>query len=216
MNKEIFVELQSIDILEHFTYQVISQGRLIYSNSLDVPKRNYHVFGFLATFELLPTAHLIVYYFKNDDILSTKIDIDIRENLNNFIKLKLSDSQVQPGDNVRIDITTQPKSYVGLLGVDQSVLLLKKNNDLSINDAWNERELYQYQFHERNTKSNMGHSPYFYNKYWGDFQSTRMILFTNAKQDGMFNGFNELFVFSAGFPDKICFGFFSHSLSYNS
>lgn len=170
LNKEIFVEIQSIDILERFTYQVISQGRLIYSNSLDVPQRNYHVFHFLATFDLLPTAHLIVYYFKNDDIISTKIDIDIRENLNNFIKLKLSESRVKPGDSVNIGITTKPNSYVGLLGVDQSVLLLKKNNDLTTEDAWNERELYQYQFHERNAKSSLGHSPYFYNKYWGDFQ----------------------------------------------
>lgn len=170
LNKEIFVEIQSTDILKHFTYQIISQGRLIYSDSLDVPQRNYHVFNFLATFELLPTAHLIVYYFKNDDIISNKIDIDIRENLNNFIKLKLSETRVQPGDSVNIDIITKPKSRIGLLGVDQSVLLLKKNNDLSIDDAWNERELYQYQFHERNPKSSFGHSPYFYNKYWGDFQ----------------------------------------------
>lgn len=170
LDKEIFVEIQSIDILEHITYQVISQGRLIYSNTLNVPNRNYHVFHFLATFDLLPTAHLIVYYFKNDDIISTKIDIDVRENLNNFVKLKLSDATVKPGDMVNIDIISKPKSCVALLGVDQSVLLLKKNNDISIEDAWNERELYQYQFHERNAKSNMGHSPYFYNKYWGDFQ----------------------------------------------
>lgn len=187
LNKEIFVEIQSIDILEHFTYQVISQGRLIYSDSLNVPQRNYHVFSFLATFDLFPTAHLIVYHFKNDDIISTKTDIKIRDQLNNFIKLKLSDSRVKPGDSVNITITTKPKSYVGLLGVDQSVLLLKKNNDLSIDDAWNERELYQYQFHERNSKSNEGHSPYSYNKYRGDFQSTRMILFTNARQEGTIN-----------------------------
>lgn len=124
----------------------------------------------MASFDLLPTAHLIVYYFKNDDIISNKIDIDIRENLNNFIKVKLSDATVQPGQSVNIDITTKPKSYVGLLGVDQSVLLMKKNNDLTTEDAWNEREMYQYQLHERNAKSNLGHSPYFYNKYWGDFQ----------------------------------------------
>lgn len=170
LNKEIFVEIQSLDTLDRFTYHLISQGRLVHSDSLMVPQRNYHVFHFMATFDLLPTAHLIVYYFKNDDIISAKIDIDIREHLNNFIKLKLSETRVQPGENVNIDITTKPKSFVGLLGVDQSVLLLKKNNDLSIEDAWNERELYQYQFHERNSKSNLGHSPYFYNKYCSDFQ----------------------------------------------
>lgn len=185
MNKEIFVEVQSLDLLEHFTYQVISQGKLIYSDSLAVPRRNYHVFSFMATFDLLPRAHLIVYYFKNDDIVSTKIDIDIRENLNNFIKLKLSEKRVQPGDNINIDITTNPGSHVGLLGVDQSVLLLKKNTDLTVDDAWNERELYQYQFHERNTKSN-GHSPYFYNKYWNDFQVSLHHFFNSIQKFKIF------------------------------
>lgn len=160
--------------MEQFTYQVISQGKLIYSESLAVPQRNYHVFSFKATFDLLPRAHLIVYYFREDDIVSAKIDIDIRGNLNNFVKLKLSESQVKPGDNIRIDITTNPKSLVGLLGVDQSVLLLKKNNELSVEDAWNERELYQYHFHERISTKTSGRSPYFYNKYWNDFQ---VILF---------------------------------------
>lgn len=161
---------------------MISQGRLIYSDSLNVPKRNYHVFQFLATFDLVPTAHLIVYYFKNDDIISTKIDIDIRENLNNFIKLKLSEPTVKPGELVNIDIISKPKSYVALCGVDQSVLLLKKNNDITIGDAWNERELYQYQFHERNAKSNVGHSPHFYNKYWGDFQVEIVVVFFLKKR----------------------------------
>lgn len=162
--------MQSIETLDRFTYQVISQGKLIYSNSLEVPQRNYHVFSFLASFDLVPKAHLIVYYFKNDDIISTKIDIDIRDDLNNFVKLKLSNARVKPGENVHIDIATKPNSIVGLLGVDQSVLLLKKNPDLSVEDAWNERELYQYQFHERNSKLNIGHSPYFYNNYWNDFR----------------------------------------------
>lgn len=170
LDRKIFVEIQSIDALEHFTYQVISQGRLIHSDSLNVPKRNYHVFHFLATFDLAPVAHLIVYHFKNDDIISAKIDIDLRENLNNFIKLKLAKGTVRPGEMANIDIISKPSSYVALCGVDLSVLLLKKNNDLTLNDAWNERELYQYQFHERNAKSDAGHSPYFYNKFWGDFQ----------------------------------------------
>lgn len=192
-----------------------------------MPQRNYHVFNFLATFDLLPTAHLIVYYFKKSDIVSTKIDIDIRENLNNFVKLKLSETQVRPGETVNIDIASKPKSYVALLGVDQSVLLLKKNNDLNIDDAWNERELYQYQFHERNAKSTLGHSPYYYNRYWADFQvkftkssnfflvrglmdilylqSARMILFTNARQDGMslIQNMDNTFILNA----KICLQF---------
>lgn len=40
--------------------------------------------------------------------------------------------ETQPGNNVDITIRTKPNSYVGLLGVDQSVLLLRSGNDLSL------------------------------------------------------------------------------------
>ena len=34
-------------------------------------------------------------------------------------------TQAKPGEKVDIKVTTNPDSYVGLMGVDQSVLLLK-------------------------------------------------------------------------------------------
>ena len=40
--------------------------------------------------------------------------------------------ETQPGNNVDITIRTKPNSYVGVLGVDQSVLLLRSGNDLSL------------------------------------------------------------------------------------
>jgi hypothetical protein len=40
--------------------------------------------------------------------------------------LETSTPQVEPGQNLSISIKTNPNSFVGLLGVDQSVLLLKK------------------------------------------------------------------------------------------
>jgi hypothetical protein len=42
------------------------------------------------------------------------------------VKLELSTLQAGPGQNLDITINTNPNSFVGLLGVDQSVLLLKK------------------------------------------------------------------------------------------
>lgn len=160
----------SSDPLESITYQIVSHARLLYSESLSVPGRHYHVFSFLATFDLLPRADLIVYYFKDEDIISSKISIDMRDDLSNFVKLKLSQSQVQPCDTVQIDILSKKGSYVGLLAVDQSVLLLKRNTDLSIDDAWDERELFQYHFHEKKNPKPKSDSNHFHHSYWSDFQ----------------------------------------------
>lgn len=89
----------------------------------------------MATFEMAPTLHVLVYRFHNDELLSAISDIQLKEDLNNYLKLKVSSKQVRPGDNVTIDIFTNPNSYVGLLGVDQSVLLLKKSDPLSVDEA---------------------------------------------------------------------------------
>lgn len=166
------MEVESSDLLTYFTYQIIGQGKLIQSDSVEVPERHYHVFSFLATFEMAPRAHLIVYHFKNDDIISSKIDIEIRDELQNFVKLKVAASRAAPGDVVNISISSNPRSYIGLMGIDQSVLLLKKNDDITVDSAFNERELYQYQFHEKKANNGNGapYSPYYYNNYFRDFR----------------------------------------------
>lgn len=41
---------------------------------------------------------------------------------------------MKPGTDVALRIKTTPHSFVGLLAIDQSVLLLGRNNDISQND----------------------------------------------------------------------------------
>jgi CD109 antigen len=47
------------------------------------------------------------------------------------VSLSLNTTQASPADGVSVQVTATPGSYVGLLAVDQSVLLLKNDNDLS-------------------------------------------------------------------------------------
>lgn len=169
LNDRIFVEVMSSNALNSITYQIVSHAKLIYSDSLIVPQRNYHVFSFLATFDLIPRADIIVYYFKDDDIISAKTTLHMRDDLSNFVKLKLSSAQVKPNANVAIDVLSKQGSYVGLLAVDQSVLLLKCNADLTVDDAWNERELFQNHFHEKNSKPKPN-TMHFHHSYYNGFQ----------------------------------------------
>lgn len=52
-------------------------------------------------------------------------------------------SQAKPGQEVTLNVKTDPNSYVGLLGVDQSVLLLKSGNDLHRHAILNDLKLYK-------------------------------------------------------------------------
>ena len=48
------------------------------------------------------------------------------------VDLEVSPGETQPGANVEVTVRTKPNSYVGLLGVDQSVLLLRSGNDITM------------------------------------------------------------------------------------
>ena len=92
------------------------------------------------------------------------------------MKLELSTLQAKPGQNLDITINTNPNSYVGLLGVDQSVLLLKSGNDIEKKKVFEELE-------EFNTK-NYHHGWYggYYPTY-ENFESAGAAVLTNAKEE---------------------------------
>lgn len=170
LGETIYAEIESKTPLTTFTYQVIAHGKILRAETVAVPNREYHVIEFPATFDMAPTARLLVYHFKDNEIQSTHTDITLREDLNNFIKVKVSSLKAKPGSSVDIDVSTKPHSYVGLLGVDQSVLLLKANEELNKEDAFNEIEQYQNAVHEPTNNNNRILTPYYSNSYWNDFR----------------------------------------------
>lgn len=72
-----------------------------------------------------------------------------------------------------ISVTTRPNSFVGLLGVDQSVLLLKKGNDIEASTVFQELEKY----------GNVEKHKYYSSKKWyNDFHDSNAVIITNAKK----------------------------------
>lgn len=51
--------------------------------------------------------------------------------------------EAKPSEEVKLKIKTDADSYVGLLGVDQSVLLLKSGNDLARDAVFNSLNKYK-------------------------------------------------------------------------
>lgn len=166
-----------------FTYHLIARGKIIRSETISIETWiNNYAFKFPATFDLAPTAHLVVYYFKGNDIQSAHTKFDIRDDLNNYLTLKLSTPKAKAGATVDIDISTNPNSYVGLLGVDQSVLLMKKNDGLSEKEAFAEIEKYQQQVNEKkNFFMPYKPTPHYSNRYWNDFRVWILILMMNER-----------------------------------
>jgi Alpha-2-macroglobulin bait region domain len=102
----------------------------------------------------------------------------IQRNFLSKVDISLSNEQVKPGENVSISINTKPNSYVGILGVDQSVLVLKSGNDIERSTVFDDLEKYN-QVDQYNYEYAAG---YDYTSY-RDFQTSETVIITNAKKE---------------------------------
>jgi CD109 antigen len=75
-------------------------------------------------------------------------------------------------------VKSQPLSYVGILGVDQSVLLLKAGNDISHEMVKN--ELMEYSIPNQWNYEWFENSTY---KFYSDFSVSSSIILTNALEE---------------------------------
>ncbi|XP_055684022.1 thioester-containing protein 1 allele R1-like isoform X2 [Lutzomyia longipalpis] len=193
VNREISVQVDSTEPMTHFTYQVIGRGDIIVSKTVEVPSRTSHTFKFLASFAMVPEAKLIVYFVRSDgEIVSDSQPIKFRSSFQNFVKLELDKTQAGPGDDISIVVNSKPNSFVGLLGVDQSVLLLKSGNDLSKDDIFNDLRSYQeeswYNPHYPVWRKKRFIAPWLVPQ-WRDFSDSGAVLLTNAKEEARPFGF---------------------------
>ena len=131
-NHDIEIEVNSTAPLKYLSYEILGRGDILNAGSIQVYGKNTASFRFLATYVMAPTAHVLVYYSRDDgEIVADALDVDLQGTLQNFVDIKMSTNQTAPGDSVDITISAKPDSYIGLLGVDQRSLILKSGNDIS-------------------------------------------------------------------------------------
>lgn len=82
---------------------------------------------------MAPSARLIVYAIRssNQEILVDATDFKVDGLFQNEVSLAIDKQSAEPGDSIKFTVNADPESYVGLLAVDQSVLLLKSGNDIT-------------------------------------------------------------------------------------
>ncbi|XP_073823482.1 thioester-containing protein 1 allele R1-like [Musca autumnalis] len=128
--------------VEHFTvnssipmpyldYNVVARGNIVKSVHIDLPDMP-KVYNITLTPELVysPRFSIYVYYVdEHGEYHYTEDTYYIDYELQNKINITAAE-QVKPGQEVALKIKTAPNSFVGLLAVDQSALLLRSNNDL--------------------------------------------------------------------------------------
>uniref|UniRef100_A0A7E4ZZW4 TEP1-F n=1 Tax=Panagrellus redivivus TaxID=6233 RepID=A0A7E4ZZW4_PANRE len=130
--KTLSFSVKSTESLSVLTYQVVSRGSVVLSQEIPV-NGDLATVTFTATNEMAPKSRLVVYAIRtsNKEILVDAIDFKVNGLFRNDVALTVDKTSVEPGTPVKFNVRADPDSLVGLLAVDQSVLLLKSGNDIT-------------------------------------------------------------------------------------
>ncbi|XP_077503862.1 CD109 antigen-like isoform X3 [Amblyomma americanum] len=125
-------EVNATEPLDHLVYEVVGRGDIVFAQTLPVSGVRSYRFSFSATFRMAPKARVLVYYVRKDgEVVADAVNYDVGGILRTPVHVQTSIAETKPGGQVNVLVSTKPNAYIGVLGVDQSVLLLKKGNDLS-------------------------------------------------------------------------------------
>jgi CD109 antigen len=174
--QKVKIDVLATKNLNQITYHVIGKGDIIVSETITIPGERSFQFEFMPTMAMVPKASVVVFYITDDgEIISDSLKIEFGNELRNFIDIELSKDQAKPGETLEICVSSSPNSFVGLLGVDQSVLLLKKGNDIEQSTVFAELEKYN--------EVNIHNYHYaFHDTFYKDFESSGTVIITNANK----------------------------------
>jgi CD109 antigen len=88
VNQDIEIQVNSTEPMKYFIYQVIGRGDVVVANTVQVSGNKTYKFRFLATYVMAPTAHVVVFYIKDDgEVVADAVDVELEGSLQNFVSL---------------------------------------------------------------------------------------------------------------------------------
>lgn len=143
------VTINPPDTRTNLYYMVVSRGTVVHFNEIphegDAFVRSVQ---FLITAAMSPSARLIVFIIRNGNIIadSMRVVVERKCSYNNLKGLHLSWSgargvgSIKPGEGTEIEISGEPRSHVGIAGVDEALYLLNKRRVLSPEKMFSEMD----------------------------------------------------------------------------
>ncbi|XP_017476754.1 PREDICTED: CD109 antigen-like isoform X2 [Rhagoletis zephyria] len=131
----ITITVNSSEPLSYFIYDVVGRGNILEHQRVVLPE-NTKIYNITLPYKFAyaPYARIYAYYVDNDgEFHYAESSFSAETELQNKIEVA-APSEVKPGDIVPLHIRTAPHSFVGLVAIDQSVLLLAGNNAITSND----------------------------------------------------------------------------------
>ncbi|CAD5111029.1 DgyrCDS381 [Dimorphilus gyrociliatus] len=151
-DEELKVLMTTTVAIPSFTYILISRGRLIFNGEVSMDgllEREFSIFiSKDISRKIAPSARLLSFYKSvENEMVADSIEFNVNGLFSNDVKISFNKDQVSPGENIDLNIQASPHSFLGLLAVDTSVLLLGGGNDLESKDVMTEVKKYDSSSH---------------------------------------------------------------------
>uniref|UniRef100_A0A8W7PEI2 TEP1-F n=1 Tax=Anopheles coluzzii TaxID=1518534 RepID=A0A8W7PEI2_ANOCL len=141
--KDLTFDVACTKPLQCVSYSLLARGELLAGGAVKGSEASTTIsITIPSTFAMVPRAKLLVHYISSAGYIVSSYDtVEFKRVFENQIQLTLSKDELKPAETLDIDIRTEKDSFVGLLAVDQSVLLLKSGNDISRDEVVQQLEI---------------------------------------------------------------------------
>ncbi|XP_023648198.2 alpha-2-macroglobulin isoform X2 [Paramormyrops kingsleyae] len=123
----------------YFYYLVFSRGHLVQNGQLEIAVKEAEVNTGELTVPLrqirswAPYAQLVIYtLLPTQEIVADSYSVPIQKCLNNKVSLKFPSLQQLPGEETSLELTAHPGSLCSLRAIDQSMLLMAPEQELTV------------------------------------------------------------------------------------
>ncbi|MGH0169408.1 UNVERIFIED_CONTAM: hypothetical protein FKN15_001442 [Acipenser sinensis] len=127
-----------------FYYLVLAKGSIARNGRVGVPMKAGQVsegefsFKLPVSSHLAPYAQVLVYaVFPNGEIVADSFDFQVDTCFKNKVDLKFSAPQELPGEDTTVHLRADPGSLCALRAVDQSVILMEPDKELTVDTVYN-------------------------------------------------------------------------------
>ncbi|XP_073822199.1 thioester-containing protein 1 allele S3-like [Musca autumnalis] len=130
LGKMLEIEVSSSNDIPYILYTLTGHGNIIRTELIKMPlnKKSY-IIRLMPTIEMIPQSYIYVHYVHEENYRYVEMALHFPSEFENKITLSAPE-EARPGQNVTINITAQPNSFVCLLAVDIGVYLLDRTFDL--------------------------------------------------------------------------------------
>lgn len=162
VNDKLKVKLMATEPMNRVTCQGIARGEIVWAINVAGKNKTEVDFDVAVDGRMAPRAKILCFYVREDgskEVIADSITFPVLGMVKNDVKVTARKHTLKPGEEAEITVLTKTNAFVGILGIDQSVNLLKSGNDLSTADINSDLASYddkQQSFHHyyRGSRSN--------------------------------------------------------------